>query len=344
MFNFYTQDIGIDLGTANTLIYSKEQGIILDEPSVIAMDIYTEKVLATGHRAKEMGGRAPERVRVVRPLQDGVISDFMMTQAMLKEYIRKVVPKKRLFTQLRVVVGIPSGVTEVEKRAVEEVIRQMGAKEVFLIVEPLAAALGAGLDVDATKGCMVADIGGGTTDIAVLSMGEIVTNTSMRYAGDKMDEAIVNFIRKKYNLLVGITMAESLKIDIGCVVPPADPGEIVTMKAMGRDVISGLPKTVEVRSTDIMLALEDSVRIIMDGIRATLEQSPPELSADIVESGLVLVGGGARIRGLDTLIRRETGMEVTVAENAMTAVAEGTGKSLMNIQKLRQYARNNRKY
>src|SRR5665647_817328 len=203
MFNFYTRDIGIDLGTANTLIYSKDEGIILDEPSVIAVDVYTDKVLATGQKAKEMGGRAPNHIRVVRPLQDGVISDFMMTAAMLKEYVERVVPKKRMFSQLRVVVGIPSGVTEVEKRAVEEVIRQLGAKEVYLMVEPMAAAIGASLDIDSSKGCMIADIGGGTMDIAVLSMGEIVNNTSIRYAGDKMDEAIVNYIRKKYNLLIG---------------------------------------------------------------------------------------------------------------------------------------------
>ncbi|NCB41430.1 MAG: rod shape-determining protein [Clostridia bacterium] len=344
MFNFYTRDIGVDLGTANTLIYSKGEGIILDEPSVIAIDIYTDKILATGEKAKEMGGRTPERIKVIRPLKDGVISDFMMTQAMLKEYLAKAIPKRKAFSQLRVVVGIPSGVTEVEKRAVEEVVRQMGAKEVFTIIEPMAAAIGAGLDIERAKGCMIADIGGGTTDIAVLSMGDIVHNTSIRYGGDKMDEAIVSYIRKKYNLLIGITMAEKLKIGIGCVLPPSGTAENMQMKAMGRDIISGLPKTVDVFSTDMVLALEDSIKVILDGIRTTLEQSPPELSADIVETGLILAGGGALLKDLADLIRRETGMDVTVAENAMTAVAEGTGKSLLDIKKLRFNAQKNRKY
>lgn len=344
MFNFYMKDIGVDLGTANTLIYAKGDGIILDEPSVIAVDAYTNQVLATGERAKEMGGRTPERIKVVRPLKEGVISDFMMTQAMLKEYLMKAIPKKKLFSQLRVVVGIPSGVTEVERRAVEEVVKQMGAKEVFTIAEPMAAAIGAGLDIERAKGCMIADIGGGTTDIAVLSMGDVVHSTSIRYGGDKMDEAIVNFVRKKYNLLIGITMAEKLKIEIGCVLPPAGGAENETMKAMGRDVISGLPKTVTVLSTDIISALDESVKVILDGIRTTLEQSPPELSADIVETGLVLAGGGALLRGLDTLIMRETGMNVVVAENAMSAVAEGTGKSLLDIRKLRLSAQRSRKY
>jgi len=344
MFNFYTRDIGVDLGTANTLIYSKGEGIILDEPSVIAIDIYTDKILATGEKAKEMGGRTPERIKVIRPLKDGVISDFMMTQAMLKEYLAKAIPKRKAFSQLRVVVGIPSGVTEVEKRAVEEVVRQMGAKEVFTIIEPMAAAIGAGLDIERAKGCMIADIGGGTTDIAVLSMGDIVHNTSIRYGGDKMDEAIVSYIRKKYNLLIGITMAEKLKIGIGCVLLPACAAENMQMKAMGRDIISGLPKTVDVFSTDMVLALEDSIKVILDGIRTTLEQSPPELSADIVETGLVLAGGGALLKDLADLVRRETGMDVTVAENAMSAVAEGTGKSLLDIKKLRFDAQKSRKY
>lgn len=344
MFSFYTRDIGVDLGTANTLIYAKGEGIILDEPSVIAMDTYTDKVLATGEAAKEMAGRTPDRIKVVRPLKDGVISDFMMTQVMLKEYLTKAIPKRKLFSQLRVVVGIPSGVTEVEKRAVEEVVKQMGAKEVFTIVEPMAAAIGSGLDIELTKGCMIADIGGGTTDIAVLSIGDIVNNVSIRYGGDKMDEAIASYVRKKYNLLIGPAMAEKLKIGIGCVVLPLEELEGASMNAMGRDVISGLPKTVEVFPQDLLTALDDSAKVILDGIRTTLEQSPPELSADIVETGLVLAGGGALTRGLDILIRRETGMHVVVAENAMTAVAEGTGKSLLNIQKLRLSAQKGKRY
>lgn len=344
MFNFYTKDIGVDLGTANTLIYSKGEGIILNEPSFIAIDTYTDQVIATGEKAKEMAGRTPDRIKVIRPLREGVIFDFMMTQKMLKEYLTKAIPKKKMFSQLRVVVGIPSGVTEVEKRAVEEAIKQMGAKEVFTISEPMAAAIGAGLDIEQAKACMIADIGGGTTDIAILSMGDVIHNTSIRHGGDKMDEDIVNFVRKKYNLLIGITMAERLKIEIGSVLPPAGDAENRTMKAMGRDVISGLPKTIDVFSTDIMLALEESVKFILDGIRTTLEQSPPELSADIVETGLVLAGGGALVRDLATLIQRETGMIVVVAENAMSAVAEGTGKSLLDVRKLRASAHTRRKY
>lgn len=344
MFNFYTRDIGIDLGTANTLIYAKGEGIILDEPSVIAVDAYTDKVLATGLKAKEMGGRTPERIRVVRPLQEGVISDFMMTQVMLKEYVERVVPRKRMFSQLRAVVGIPSGVTEVEKRAVEEVIRQLGAREVYTIVEPMAAAIGAGLDIDEARGCMVVDIGGGTMDIAVLSMGDIVNSSSIRYGGDKMDEAIAHYIRKKYNLLIGITLAERLKLEIGYAIPIPGEYQDITMTAKGRDIITGLPATVEVHSDDIIAALEDSVRVIVEGIKGTLEQSPPEIASDIVESGLVLAGGGALLRGLDTLLERETGLKVHVAENAMTAVAEGTGKSLQNIARLRYHAQTSRKY
>lgn len=344
MLNFYMRDIGVDLGTANTLIYAKGEGIILDEPSVIAIDSYTNQVLATGEQAKEMGGRTPDSIKVIRPLREGVILDFMMAQVMLQEYLTKAIPKKKLFSQLRVVVGVPSGVTEVERRAVEEVIKQMGAREVFTISEPMAAAIGAGLDIERAKGCMIADIGGGTTDIAVLSMGDVVQSTSIRYGGDKMDEAIVAFMRQKYNLLIGITMAEKLKIEIGCVLPPTDDSENKTMQAMGRDVISGLPKTVDVFSIDIMSALDESVKVVLDGIRSTLEQSPPELSADIVQTGLVLAGGGALIRGLDTIIKRETGMSVIVAENAMSAVAEGTGKSLQDIKKLRLIAQRSRKY
>ncbi len=344
MFNFYTRDIGIDLGTANTLIYAKGEGIILDEPSVIAVDVYTDKILATGLKAKEMGGRTPERIRVIRPLQEGVISDFMMTQTMLKEYVERIVPKKRMFSQLRAVVGIPSGVTEVEKRAVEEVIRQMGAREVYTIVEPMAAAIGAGLDIDEARGCMVVDIGGGTMDIAVLSMGDIVSSSSIRYGGDKMDEAIAHFVRKKYNLLIGIALAEKLKIEIGYAIPPDGEYRDVTMTAKGRDIITGLPSAVEVHSDDIILALEDSVRIIVDGVKGTLEQSPPEIAADIVESGLVMAGGGALLRGLNVLLERETGLRVLVAENAMTAVAEGTGKSLQDISRLRYHAQTSRKY
>ncbi|HRV33372.1 MAG TPA: rod shape-determining protein MreB, partial [Anaerovoracaceae bacterium] len=266
------------------------------------------------------------------------------TQTMLREYVQRIIPRKRLFTQLRAVVGIPSGVTEVEKRAVEEVIRQMGAREVYTIVEPMAAAIGAGLDIDEARGCMVVDIGGGTLDIAILSLGDIVSSNSIRSGGDKMDEAIAAFIRKKYNLLIGIALAEKLKIGVGYAYPVPGEARDKTMTAKGRDVITGLPSSIEVQSADIITALEDSVRIIVDGIKRTLEQSPPEIASDIADSGLVLEGGGALLRGLDVLLERETGLKVLVAGNAMTAVAEGTGKSLMNIARLRYHAQTSRKY
>lgn len=343
-FKFFSQDLGIDLGTANTLIYSKDKGILLNEPSVVAVD-RQDNILAAGKEAKAMLGRAPDSIRVVRPLQDGVISDFVMTQVMLKEFIRRVMEKKSSMTSMRVVVGVPSGVTEVEKRAVDEVVRQMGAKEVYILSEPMAAAIGAGLAVDEAEGCMIADIGGGTSDIAIIALGGIVTSTSLRHAGDKMDEAIIAYMRKNFSLLIGDKTAEDIKKTVGCVYPMEETMDMPTsMEARGRDIISGLPKTVHVKSSDIMNALEEPITVILDGVKSTLEQAPPELAADIVNNGLVLAGGGALLRGLDKLIEYHTGMKVIVAANALEAVAEGTGKSLSNIQKVKRYAYTDKKY
>jgi rod shape-determining protein MreB len=294
-----------------------------------------------------MIGRAPAHIRVVRPLQEGVISDYEMTQTMLKDFLKKVIPERSLVTKTRVVVGVPSGVTEVEKRAVEDTVRQMGVNEVYVLDEPFAAALGVGLDVSGPRGCMIADIGGGTSDIAIIALGGIVNSTSIRTAGDKMDEAIVAYMRKNYNLLIGDTMAENLKKEIGCVLPDYEgdePGEPLTMEAKGRDVLSGLPKTVTVSSMDIMRALEEPIGMIMDGIRATLENAPPELAADIVNSGMYLAGGGALLRGLDRHIENETGMKVTIAENALEAVAEGTGRSLQDLETVKYYSKRPKKY
>lgn len=336
---FFVKDIGIDLGTANTLIYIKNKGIILNEPSVIAVDAHTKEVLATGKKAKEMVGRAPDNIRVVRPLQDGVISDFEMTASMLKTYIKRVLPESSLFTKVRVVVGVPSGVTEVEKRAVEEVVRQMGAKMVFILEEPMAAAIGSGLAVDSAMGCMIADIGGGTSDIAIIALGGIVTNTSLRYAGDKQNDAIIAHMRKRYNLLIGDKTAEEIKITVGCAyIDSNDPDANMQMEARGRDIITGLPNTVTITSIDISKALEEPIKIIIDGIKSTLEKAPPEIAADIVSSGLILSGGGGLLRGLDKLIERSTGLNVVIAENALEAVAEGTGKSLISIEKVQKYA------
>lgn len=344
-FSFFTQDIGVDLGTANTLIYKKPKGIVLNEPSVIAVDDRTSEVLAAGMAAKEMIGRAPEHIKVVRPLQDGVISDFMMTQAMLREFIRRVLPEKTLFTRARIVVGVPSGVTGVEKRAVEEVLRQMGAKDVFILNEPMAAAIGVGIPVDGPVGHMIADIGGGTSDIAIITLGGIVNSVSLRVASDEMDEAIIAYLRKNYNLFIGDKTAEELKINIGCIYPSGDGRERKqTMEAKGRDVITGLPKSVTVSSTDMINALEEVITIIVEGIKNTLENAPPELAADIVENGIVLAGGGALIKGLDRLIEQQTGIKVTVAENALEAVAEGTGKSLEKINNIKRYIMRDRKF
>jgi rod shape-determining protein MreB len=343
-FSFFTTDIGVDLGTANTLIYKKPKGIVLNEPSVIAVDDRTSRILASGREAKEMTGRAPEHIRVIRPLQDGVISDFLMTQAMLKEFMKRVLPEKALFTRARIVVGVPSGVTGVEKRAVEEVLRQMGAKDVFILNEPMAAAIGVGIPVDAPNGHMVADIGGGTSDIAIIALGGIVNSISLRVASDEMDEAIIAYMRKNYNLFIGDKTAEELKINIGCIFPDTGTGENrLSMNAKGRDVITGLPKSVTVSTNDMINALSEIIFIIVAGIKNTLENAPPELAADIVVNGITLSGGGALIKGLDRLIEEQTGIKVTVAENALEAVAEGTGKSLERIDKIKRYAMSNNK-
>jgi len=335
----FTKDVGIDLGTANTLIYIKNKGIVLNEPSVIAVDAFTNNVLATGKEAKDMIGKNPENIRVIRPLQDGVISDFEMTASMLKTYLKRVMPESSFFTRVRIVVGVPTGVTEVEKRAVEEVIRQMGAKEVYILEEPMAAAIGTGLKVDDAMGCMIADLGGGTSDIAIIALGGIVTSTSLRHAGDKLNEAIVAYMRKQYDLLIGDKTAEEIKMKIGCAyIDKSDPDSIQEMEARGRDIITGLPKTVTITSVDAMKALEEPIKIIIDGIKSTLEKTPPEIAADIVSNGLMLSGGSGLIRGLDDLIEFSTGLKVTIAENALEAVAEGTGKSLSNISKLQKYA------
>jgi rod shape-determining protein MreB len=343
--SLFVQDIGIDLGTANTLIYTKAKGVVLNEPSVIAVDESTKKILAVGKAAKSMIGRAPEHIRVVRPLQDGVISDFMMTQAMLKEFLRKVLPERGIFTRARIVVGVPSGVTGVEKRAVEEVVRQMGAKEVYILDEPMAAAIGVGIPVDAPNGHMIADIGGGTSDIAIIALGGIVNSVSLRVASDEMDEAIIAYMRKNYNLYIGEKTAEDLKIKIGCIYPDADRADTrMIMEAKGRDVITGLPKSVSISSMDMIKALEETITIIVEGIKNTLENAPPELAADIVANGIVLTGGGALIKGLDKLIEQQTGINVTVADNALEAVAEGTGKSLRKIQNIKRYTTRDKRF
>ena len=342
---FKAKDMGIDLGTANTLIYVKDTGIVLNEPSVIAVDADSSKILAVGIEAKAMLGKSPRNISVIRPLQDGVSSDFDKTADMLRTFIERAMGQKKM-RNYRVAVGVPTGVTEVEKRAVEEVVRQMGATEVYILEEPMAAAIGAGLPVDGTTGCMIADIGGGTTDVAIIALGGVVASTSIRHAGDKFNEAIIQYIRKRHALLIGDRTAEELKINIGCACMDEDEfgNEIIkTMNARGRDIISGLPKTLEITNKDMMIALQESMDIVVDAIKTTIEKAPPEISADIAENGMMLSGGGANIYNLDRLIKKKTDMEVTIAENSFEAVALGTGKALEDVEKLKIYTRKSKR-
>ena len=322
----FSQDIGIDLGTANTLVFVKGKGIVTREPSVVAVDVRSNpnRVVAVGIEAKEMIGRTPGSIIAVRPLKDGVIADFDITSDMLKEFIRRATSGSP-FNRARVMICIPSGVTEVEKRAVHDAARSAGAKYVSLIDEPMAAAIGAGLPVSEATGSMVVDIGGGTSEVAVISLGDIVTSRSARIAGDNFDEAIISYIKKKYNLLVGERTAEEIKIRIGSAYPYEGEG---TMDVKGRNLMDGLPKNIEVSSEEIREALADPVNHFLDAIRASLEKTPPELSADIIDHGIMLTGGGALLRGLDRLIAVETKMPVHVAENPLDCVVDGTGMCL----------------
>ena len=330
MFSF-SKDIGIDLGTANTLVYMKGKGIIIREPSVVAVDTKTDKVKCVGQEAKDVIGRTPGSIVTVRPLKDGVIADFDVTTSMLTEFIHKAIGKG-FFVRPRVVICIPSGVTAVERRAVRDAAEQAGAKRVSIIEEPMAAAIGAGLPVADPQGSMVVDIGGGTSEVAVISLGGIVASKSVRVGGDEFDSSIINFIKKKYNLLIGERTAENIKIEIGSACPP-EGGEL-SMEIKGRNLLNGLPENIVITSDQIRSALEDPLAMVLDAIRITLERTPPELSADIIDQGLTLTGGGALLRGLDKLIHDETGMPVKIAENPLDCVAMGAGMVLDNIDKL----------
>jgi len=342
---FGSKDIGIDLGTANTLVYIKGKGIVLNQPSIIAVDTFARRILAVGVEARKMMGKTPKHIKVVRPLEEGVISNFEMTAEMLRVFLGKTLDKTSRLSSFRVVIGVPSGVTEVERRAVEEVVRQMGARNVYILDEPMAAAIGCNLPIDGPEACMVADVGGGTSDIAIIALEGIVTSTSLRHAGDKLDEAIMSYMRKNYELIIGQRMAEELKIEIGCawLDPNQDKKSLREWKASGRDIVTGLPRTYTVSEKDIFTALEEAVAVIVDGIKLTLENSPPSVSEDIVRSGIVLTGGGALLHGFDRLIAEQTGLDVYVAENALEAVAEGTGTSLSNIDKLERYISHKKK-
>ncbi|MCF6283816.1 MAG: rod shape-determining protein [Candidatus Hydrogenedentes bacterium] len=320
--------MAIDLGTANTLVYVKGQGIVLCEPSVVAINTKTNKPRAVGNEAKNMIGRTPGNIIAIRPMKDGVIADFEITQEMLRHFILKVHNRKRLVWP-RVAISVPSGITEVERRAVIDSAMKAGAKKVYIIEEPMAAAIGAGLPVHEPQGCMVVDIGGGTTEVAVISLGGIVFAKSVRVAGDEMDQAIIQHLKRTYNMIVGERTAEDIKIAIGSAFPLKDELE---MQVKGRDQVMGIPKIITITSEEIRESLREPVSAMVDAVRVTLERTPPELSADIVDSGVVLAGGGANLRGLDQLLAKETGLHVTVSEDPLTAVVLGTGKFLEELK------------
>lgn len=325
-----SKDMGIDLGTANTLIYVKGKGILLREPSVVAINVDTKKVLAVGLEAKQMIGRTPGNIVAIRPLKDGVIADFDVTQTMLKKFIEKISPRSA-FTSPRIVVCFPSGVTEVEKRAIDEATKQAGAREVLLMEEPMAAAIGANLPVNEPTGSMIVDIGGGTTEVAVISLGGIVTSKSLRVAGDELDQSIISYIKREYNLAIGERTAEAVKIELGSAFPGDSEGN---MQIKGRDLVSGLPKIVDITEAEVREALKEPVASIIDAIKTTLEKTPPELAADIMDKGIMLAGGGALLKGLDKLINHETHMPVHIAESPLDCVALGAGKALDNVDKV----------
>lgn len=339
LFTFNSKDIGIDLGTANILISVKGKGIVLREPSVVAIDKKTEEILATGYEAKEMLGRTPENIRAVRPMKDGVIADFTATQLMLKQMLKKVCQRYNA-KRPRVVVGVPSGITEVEERAVEESVMQAGAKEVYLIEEPMAAAIGAGLNIAEPTGSMIVDIGGGTTEVAVISLGGIVLSNSLRIAGDELDEDIINYIKKEMNLSIGETTAEHIKSKIGCAMPLMTD---LSMEVRGRDLETGLPRNITIKSSQIQEAMSESIGKIIEVIKLTLEKTPPELASDLVEKGIVLSGGGALIQNLDKLISKKTEMPVYIASEPLECVVRGTNKTLDDLEKLKTILANSRR-
>ena len=339
--NMFTKDIGIDLGTANTLIYMRGKGIIIREPSVVAVDTRTDKAKYVGQEAKDVIGRTPGSIVAVRPLKDGVIADFDVTTTMLQEFIHKALKGSFPGTKARVIICIPSGVTAVERRAVKEAAENANAKRVNIIEEPMAAAIGAGLPVADPTGSMIVDIGGGTSEVAVISLGGIVTSRSVRVAGDEFDSSIAAYIKKKYNLLIGERTAENIKIGIGSAYPM---DEETSMEIKGRNLLNGLPENITIMSSEIREALAEPLSHVIEAIKTTLEKTPPELAADIIDQGITLAGGGALLRGLDRLINKETGMPVNIAESPLDCVAEGTGKVLEDIEKLHEVLNDDSKY
>lgn len=328
----FSNDMGIDLGTATTLVYVKGEGIVLCEPSVVAIERGTSHVLAVGEEAKRMLGRTPGNIIAIRPMKDGAITDFEVTEAMLRYFIKKV-HHRRVLVRPRIVIAIPSGITEVEKRAVKDSAERAGAREVFLIEEPIAAAIGVGLPIQEPIGNMIIDVGGGTTEIAVISLAGIVFSKSIRIGGDEMDEAVIEYLKKTYNLMVGERTAEDIKIKIGSAYPLE---EEMTLEVKGRDLVTGLPKTVNITSEEIREALQEPLRAILEIAKMSLERTPPELAADLIDNGIVMAGGGSLLRGMDKLISEETGLPVHIADDPLTAVAHGTGKVLDEIRYLKK--------
>ena len=338
-FSFGSKDIGIDLGTANILITLKGKGIVLKEPSVVAIDNKTGEIVSTGYEAKEMLGRTPENISALRPMKDGVIADFTGAGLMVKNMLKKVCTKYNVIKP-RVLVGVPSGITEVEERAVEETIIKAGAKEVYLIEEPMAAAIGSGINVEEPSGSMIVDIGGGTTEVAVISLGGIVVSNSIKIAGDELDENIINYIKKEENLAIGETTAEQIKMQIGCAMPLMTD---MQMEIRGRDLITGLPKNINIKSSQIMEAISESIYKIIDAVKQALEKTPPELAADLVEKGIYIAGGGALIQNIDKLLSNETKMPVYIAEEPLDCVVNGTQKTLEDLEKLKSILINSRR-
>jgi len=339
LFSLFSADLAIDLGTANTVIWMKGKGIILNEPSIVAFDRNTKRIIAIGNEAREMLGRTHKDIRTIRPMKDGVIADFEIAEGMLREFIKKIsagwVPSRRI------IVSVPSGITEVEKRAVRDSAEHAGAKEVHLIAEPMAAAIGIGIDVEAPVGNMIIDIGGGTTEIAVIALSGIVNEESIRIAGDEMNYAIMQFFKKNHNILIGERTAEAIKCEVGSAVPLK---EEITIQVKGRDLVGGVPKTTEVSSVEIREALNESIIQIVDAVKQSLERTPPELSADILDRGVMITGGGALLKGLDERIRMETNLPVHVAEDPLTAVARGAGKVIENLNHYSKVLIRNRRY
>jgi len=330
----FSNDIGIDLGTANTLVYVKDRGIVLREPSVVAVQSGTKRILAVGEEAKRMLGRTPGNIQAIRPMKAGVIADFDITEAMLRYFIKKI-HNRRKMVRPRIIIAVPSDITEVEKRAVKDSATRAGAREVFLIEEPMAAAIGVGLPVQEPAGNMIVDIGGGTTEVALISLAGIVFSRSVRVGGDEMDECIIQYMKRVYNLLIGERTSEEIKITMGSAYPVE---EETTMEVKGRDLVAGLPKTITITSEEVREALQEPVSSIVDAIRITLERCPPELAADLVDRGMVLAGGGALLTGIDKLIAEQTGLPVHIADDPLSAVAEGTGVVLNELNFLRKTA------